>query len=171
MSVIGNPSKFAVEYELNAEHGDDWMYGKLCYWIGGERVGDYDTGTSLRDALFEIEQILKDSGSRNNHLLYKLTPDIAFYKIDACILGGSVPEDSIEEQWANHNITPALDIFNEWKCFIFSDEIQSKVLFSRSPFVEVKELQLDCNFVDYSLKMVANSLSLVYENAKKLRAS
>src|SRR5215470_5140722 len=59
MAVVGEPSRFAVEYDLNENYSGLWMFGRFCYWCGGERVGDYELGTSLRDVLFQLEQIAK----------------------------------------------------------------------------------------------------------------
>jgi hypothetical protein len=39
--IIGKKLSFAVEYELNKNHNGVWLYGRLCYWIKGWRVGGY----------------------------------------------------------------------------------------------------------------------------------
>jgi hypothetical protein len=59
MPVVGEPSQFAVEYDLNENYGGVWMFGRFCYWCGGQRVGDYEMSTSLRDVLFQLDQIAK----------------------------------------------------------------------------------------------------------------
>jgi len=64
--VVGEKSRFAIEYQLDLRYGGVWLYGAFCYWIADERVGDFEAGTSLRDALFQIEQVLKGRGRRDN---------------------------------------------------------------------------------------------------------
>jgi hypothetical protein len=59
MPKVGEPFRFAVEYDLNVNYGGVWMFGRFCYWCGGRRVGDYEMSTSLRDVLFQLEQIAK----------------------------------------------------------------------------------------------------------------
>src|SRR5690242_5046175 len=53
--IIGNPSRFAIEFELKPQYGGVWMWGHLRYWCGGTEVGDFRIDTSLRDALFELD--------------------------------------------------------------------------------------------------------------------
>jgi hypothetical protein len=54
--MIGEPARFAIEYAVDDRHRGAWLFGKVCFRIGGERVGDFGRGTSLRDFLFQIEQ-------------------------------------------------------------------------------------------------------------------
>jgi hypothetical protein len=32
MPIVGDLSRFAVEYALNKNHGTAWMFGHFCYW-------------------------------------------------------------------------------------------------------------------------------------------
>jgi hypothetical protein len=32
MPIVGEPSRFAVEYDLNSDYGGEWMFGRICYW-------------------------------------------------------------------------------------------------------------------------------------------
>jgi hypothetical protein len=45
--VVGEPARFAVEYDLNENHGGEWLFGRFCYWCGGQQIGDYALGTSV----------------------------------------------------------------------------------------------------------------------------
>lgn len=61
--IFGDVSRFAVEFELDRDCGGVWMFGRFFYWCGGQRVGN-DESTSLRDVLFQLEQMEWATGRR-----------------------------------------------------------------------------------------------------------
>ena len=63
--LFGNQETFGIEYEIEPTNGGAWLFGKICYWIDGARVGDYSMGTSLRDVLFQSESILRNCHNRS----------------------------------------------------------------------------------------------------------
>lgn len=66
MPIIGETDRFAIEYELNSDYGGVWMFGRICFWCAGCRVGDPEMATSLRDVLFQLDQMRRDVGRRRN---------------------------------------------------------------------------------------------------------
>ncbi|MFM9276889.1 Imm42 family immunity protein [Paenibacillus jiagnxiensis] len=128
--LVGDSNKFAVQFELNNDYGGPWMFGKFCFWIGGTRVGDYESGTSLRDVLFLLEPIVKDNGNRSNEKLFLLNAKECFYRLNEAFYGDSEQYDSmaLEESWARHNVCPSLDIFNDWKIFLIAFEGNARFL-------------------------------------------
>ena len=73
MRTFGDVAIFAASYELEQNYDGAWLLGKFCYWIGGELVGDYELGTSLRDVLIVLRSVVRDNGNRENSSLFKLT--------------------------------------------------------------------------------------------------
>jgi hypothetical protein len=50
--IVGNKSRFAIEFELDAVKFADpqlaeWNYGRIRWWCGGEEVGRYECDTTL----------------------------------------------------------------------------------------------------------------------------
>ncbi|MFB9275607.1 Imm42 family immunity protein [Cohnella cellulosilytica] len=118
--LIGNPESFATEFELNNNYGGAWMFGRFCYWINGARIGDYESGASLRDVLFLIEDLVRDQGNRSNKNLFMLDYKEFFNRLNEALYGDSSKYDSIaiEETWAQFNVCPPIDIFDNWKIFM-----------------------------------------------------
>ena len=134
MPLVGERSRFAVEYDLNASHGGESMFGRFCYWCGGRLVGDYELGTSLRDVLFQLEGLaryrcLRPIGASVpcRHCCLSATRWSPFGRAD--LNSARVAE---EEQWARHDIFPPVEVFDFWKGFLVEDE-QTARLFSRTP--------------------------------------
>ena len=61
---FGDRSKFAITVELDENYNGAWLFGKFCYWADGMMIGDYKSGTSLRDVLLQATNIHGDSGKR-----------------------------------------------------------------------------------------------------------
>ena len=87
MRTFGDVAIFAASYELNQTYGCAWLFGKFCYWIGGESIGDYELGTSLRDVLIVLRAVVRDNGNRENHSLFKLTSEELFRRLDSVLYG------------------------------------------------------------------------------------
>jgi hypothetical protein len=144
MSVIGDPSRFSVEYALAANPGGAWMYGHCCYWCDGKRVGDYDSGTSLRDILFQLDELAKHEPRINPRFNEMPAPSV-FRTIDAALFGSielSVAQVAEDEQWSNHQTLPSVDVFDSWKDFLVEDKQIARLLLSQDPFADAREITL-----------------------------
>jgi hypothetical protein len=166
MPVVGEPSRFAVEYDLDADHGGVWMFGRFCYWCGGTRVGDFELGTSLRDVLFQLEGLARDRRLRASRRFSTMPATNVFRLINGALFGAadlnnaSVAE---EEQWARHNIFPPVDVFDSWKGFLIEDEQTGRLIVAHAPYLDVTELSLKAGEVDAVLDAVRNALNEIYE--------
>jgi Immunity protein 42 len=178
MPVVGEPTRFAVEYDLNENYGGVWMFGRFCYWCGGQRVGDYEMSTPLRDVLLQLDEIAKynDRASRrfstmSASLVLRLLDATLF---EAALFGGSDPNNSRvaeEEQWARHKIVPWVDVFDRWKAFLVEDERTARFIFASKPYLDVREISLRPSEVDAVLDVVRNTLNGIYERESNGRES
>jgi len=170
MPTIGDTTRFAARYELDTNSGGGWMFGRFCYWCGGQVIGDFELGTSLRDVLFQLEDITKGTFSRTNVRLSRMRPVDAFRLLDAALFGNVTLNNqkaAEQEEWAKHNIIPPVDIFDQWKAFAVDDEIVSRVLFAHDPFNDVRALDLQLGEVDRVIKATCAALLEEHERAKQ----
>jgi hypothetical protein len=169
MPLFGDPLRFAVEYDLNENHGEDWMFGRFCYWCGGRRVGDYELGTSLRDVLFQLEPLPRDRHLRVGQRFYSMPASDVFRLLDAALFGTAELNNARvaeEEQWAQYNILPPVDIFDSWKGFLLEDQQTARLIFAHDPYLDINELSLKPGEVDSVLDSALNALSEIYEQAR-----
>lgn len=170
MPVIGDPSRFSVEYDLDDNHGGEWMFGRFCYWCGGRQIGDYELGTSLRDILFQLDQLARNKHLRINPRFKKMPAMDVFRLLDGVLFGTVELNNSRvaeEEQWARHNIFPPVDIFDCWKGFLLEDEQTARLILANDPYLEIVELLLKRGEVDAVLDMARNALNDIYEHESK----
>jgi hypothetical protein len=176
MAVVGKPSRFAVEYDLRENYGGVWMFGRFCYWCGGQRVGDYELGTSLRDVLFQLDGIANHKFGLDEIGKYKrlcasrrfitMPATLVFRLLDAALFGAADLNNARvaeEEQWAQHHILPGVDVFHHWKAYLVEDKQIARFIFAREPYLDVKEISLRPGEVDAVVDVVRNALNGIYE--------
>ncbi|WP_342435567.1 immunity 42 family protein [Paenibacillus sp. FSL L8-0436] len=171
--LIGDSNKFAIQFDLNADYGGFWMFGKFCYWINGIRIGDYESGTSLRDVLFSLESLVKDNSNRSNEKLFNLDAKECFNRLNEALYGDSNQYDSIsiEESWARFNVCPLLDIFNDWKIFLVEYKGSARFLIRNLNSVkktdDILEYIVQVREFETELYKTYELLSEIYENEIK----
>lgn len=130
--IIGDKSKFAIEYELALDYGGVWMFGRFCYWIRGHQVGDYELGTSLRDIMLQLHRINRDNGKRIHEELFHLNKLELFSRLNDVLYGykdSEYEEVGLEEKWIRFDIVPRVDIFEESKVFLVENKNQARIIF------------------------------------------
>jgi hypothetical protein len=165
--VFGNCSEFAIEFELNDEYGGVWLFGKFCYWIKGMRIGDYELGTSLRDVLFQMKNIMRDKGDRSNKELYALDFQELFNRLNGAFYDYDISlfyKKSIEETWARFNVTIPVDIFDGWKVYLIEGFKKSRIIFKTADSEDIIEETLEPGSFDDVFIKVYDKLNKLYED-------
>lgn len=169
--LIGDPTKFAIRYELDQHHGDKWMFGRVSFVINGIEVGDYSLGTSLRDVLFIFEQLLKSRNQRRDDKKYSMNPIELYGMLDDGLFGNEsseFAETAFREAWGRFYITPSLDVFNGWKIFIVENAYNGRIIFSHN-FDQlhgmIDEVIINSGDFDHVLTQAIIGLQKIYDAA------
>jgi len=169
MPIFGDPTSFAVEYEMSEEPHREWMYGRVCYWCKGSRVGDFSSETSLRDVLFQLERMGCDDGQRASDRFDSAPALEVFRLLDGALYGPERPELAIDpevvesEQWARHKIIPELDVFDDWKGFLVETGRGDRLLLSQGPHSDVVEVVIESGKVGKAMAAACRSLAARYD--------
>lgn len=142
---FGDKARFAIEFELDDNHGGSWLFGRFCYWIGGEMVGDYCSGVSLRDVLFQMKYVVGDGGQRTCPKLAVLPPSKI---VDLITMSLSELSNEISH-FVDNEFLPAkldvripVDIFNSWNIFLVDGDGDSLLMYSRDEHSDVNVVHL-----------------------------
>ncbi|MDQ7976766.1 Imm42 family immunity protein [Paraburkholderia sp. SARCC-3016] len=141
----GDKARFGIEFELDEHSGGAWMFGKFCYWIGGEQVGDFDEGTSLRDVLFSMRYIIGDAGKRTAPSVASCDGRDIFRVIYGYLnkngddLIKLVPTDAMP---ACFDVCPPVDIFRACHIYLVDTGELSKIVYSSDGGCTVKAVEL-----------------------------
>ncbi|WP_028543599.1 Imm42 family immunity protein [Paenibacillus taiwanensis] len=168
--IVGNRSLFAVEFELDQEHGGIWLFGKMCYWIRGRRIGNYELGTSLRDVLFSMDTLVQDNGNRKHIELFGLNRSDLFLRLDGALFGyetSKYDDKAVLETWARFNIVLPVDIFDGWKIYLVDNMEVSRILFKNINEMEIQEEEFGIGLFDEVIFSTHQKLTILYNNAIK----
>ena len=154
--TFGDPTRFAMTVELNpGGHGGYMLYGRTCYWIGGQRIGDWDGGTSLGRVHADITRIVKDSGRRENCAVFHLPSEVAFHRFDAALYGPESDFDNFAEVATYCDVGTHL---SEWKIYLVECEGRARLLY-RGPTASVQEFMLNSGEFDRALRATWDQLN------------
>ncbi len=168
-AIIGKSSEFAITVDLDDSFGNEWLFGQIGYLIGGEVVGDYGLGTSLRDVLLQMHLIFNDAGKRNTPRFVGLDKEALFDTVWSTMYGDGktgMEELAIEECWAKHDITIPVDVFAYVRVYQFDDGLNSRILWKS--FVEteggiVKEIIIPLGTTESVFRELRNLLEQLTE--------
>ncbi|MEQ1902868.1 MAG: Imm42 family immunity protein [Pirellulaceae bacterium] len=135
-TTIGEPSIFAIRVALDEHYNGEWLFGKIGYVIGGEFVGDYDLGTSLRDVLLQMTLILSDANRRKTIRFEGLSKETIFNDVWTTLFGDTntgLEKIAQDECWVKHNITIPVDVFDNVKVFQFDEQFSSRIIWREMP--------------------------------------
>lgn len=164
MPMIGDPSRFALEHELDADPHGVWLFGRVCFWVAGDRVGDFELGTSLRDVLFLLEEGRRDAGRRENQRFASLPAAELVEELERGLAAGEACDAAINEQWARHCITPIVDVFDAWRVYLVEVDLKARVLVRRAGKpLDVRETILRRGEVDQVLGQACVAIGALYE--------
>jgi hypothetical protein len=171
--LFGNKKSFAIEYNLNTDYGGEWLFGKICYWIDGSRVGDYDLGTSLRDVLIQAKYILNDAGNRFGGILCEIDNEEAFMRLDKFFYNEELVDEEkhlvqLPDQPARFIIKIPVDIFDNFTIFLIQCDLNSEIIIFKSNdknIIHKKGLRF--GEFDNVFHKFFDSLNDIYENETK----
>jgi len=132
-ATIGDTCLFAVKVDLDEHFYGEWLYGRIAYFIGGKRVGDYSLSTSLRDIYLHMYRILWDAGKRHTLRFNGLPAKQLFEALWSMLYDTptkELEEIATEEYWVKHRITLPADVFEGVHIFQFDEGEKSRIIWS-----------------------------------------
>ncbi|WP_213881951.1 Imm42 family immunity protein [Pseudomonas sp. dw_358] len=169
MKIFGDINEFAIEYSLNDQHGGSWLFGQVCYWIAGERVGDFPLGTSLRDVLIQMQNVIDNCGKRQLDNMVSKSPQELFDAIDSKLYGGvDVDNNSDEsvESFYRFDIRIPVDVFDGCKMYLFESSGFELILYKKSLDGLVNEKRLSAGYFDAVIRSFYEEVLEIYKNNK-----
>lgn len=173
--IHGNKERFAIQWELHTDSCGKWMYGQICYWIQGQRVGDYNIITSLADVLTSLMYPVGDCGRRVGGRLCTLNGKDAYNTLHAALFEGdpSLADEANGDTWARFDVSLLCDVFTGWRLYILDCESDSRLLVGHRPknsstFEFWKEIKLFRYEFDKIVIAFHNALIALEESQKPL---
>lgn len=164
MVTFGDISQFAVSYELDDKYGGTWMFGKFCYWLQNNQLGDYDLGTSLRDVLTSLSTVVGDNGKRKDATLFALPTEELYNRLDSALYQGDSDYEltAQDECWARFQIHLPVDIFDDWKIYLIDSPSVARVIYKHCDGNPI-EVKIPHGMFDAEVTRAFNELFKLYE--------
>lgn len=150
--LIGDKSRFAIEYELDETDLSPaatvrWLYGRICWWARGERLGAYAEHETTGEIAGALRFILKDEGKRFSRELFQMPCEDALVLIVRALYlddgqsGEQVAKDA--RQFSRFYITPGSDVFDGWRIVLIEGERSAKLIWRLQDYGAVQESILE----------------------------
>lgn len=143
------------------------MFGKCCYWIASNMVGDYELGTSLRDVLFSYPHIVGDNGNRFEPRLCRLQASDMYDILEGILYRGDIDnkDKRFIEMAARFSIKPDIDVFDGVRVFCVSCDGLARLVFRHGEMANPQEAKVPIEIVESTLSYFLQALELIYEKA------
>lgn len=160
--LIGSRPQFGIEYELlpGEQACGSWMFGKCCYWIADQMVGDYDLGASLGDVLTCLPWIVGDNGKRDEPRLYALSASEVMNILDDILWRGGV-EDGVKvhvDTPARFKIEPDIDVFDGFRAYCVSDGRAARLMWIADDWSSPRETSCPTELVNSTIQAFYEAL-------------
>lgn len=165
--LVGDKSRFAIEFELDEEKLADpalaeWLYGRIRWWCGGEPVGLFDDDTTLRDAAIDAERVLAAADSRRDDALMQVSAQEVVDTIVRALfedLGQSDEELAADEKkYRPFLARPLIGEFDAWDIFVIEGGREARLIWRLASDARINETRLAAGEFDSVLKKFLTEL-------------
>jgi hypothetical protein len=131
--IIGNKESFAVQWQFDEQFGGTLLLGRICFWVGGSEIGEYNLGTSLTDVLLGLKYIVHDCGNRNGDRFCSMDAKDVFVQLHNGLFESDATLASRveEEMWARFDVSLEVDVFDSYKIYLLDCRDCARLLVGR----------------------------------------
>ncbi len=174
--IIGKSDTFAIRFSVDGLSGA-WVFGNICYLVGGRSIGDYDLGGSLTAAVGAFLRLLEFTGMRKELSLMPLSAGDVFRRIDnAMYVDSGQSDEQVSADWRYyrrfHAKPVGFDVFDNWKCYLIEDGTFARFLWKDLRAVEsetVSEQRLALGEFDQVISAFVQHLRDTYPECREIR--
>jgi hypothetical protein len=151
MVLIGDPDRFAIEYELEPAPNDDtalahWMFGRIRWWCGGHAVGRYEPSTVVRYVAAAATWILgQENGRRHSGLIDLPAGEVARIVTEALFADDDRSDEQRAADGARYGplfVRPRLAAFDPWDIFVMEGATHARLIWGPADHRELHESEL-----------------------------
>lgn len=127
---LGNRNTFGIEWHLCDEPMDRWLSGHACFWLGGERIGEFDEPIYMTDLLLSLKYPVGDCGNRRSERFCNLDAREVFRQLYMGLFESeeSLVDEMQAESWARFAIHIPVSTFDPWRMYLIDCERDSRFI-------------------------------------------
>jgi hypothetical protein len=174
VTLIGQRGRVAVEFALRpaAPQHRQWLFGRMCLWIGGHRIGRHDEDCALTVALTSLAGIPQHAGNRADADLMAMPATAMYETLYAALYADPANDESHEtiaaraRRYERFEITTSgFDYFDGWKAFLVEDAPVGRAVW-RAPDATIREAHIAAGEFDRVLDGFLRELERVSGQAR-----
>ena len=132
MMIVGDPGRFAIQFELDEPVDGEWLFGHFCFRVGGTAVGDWSARASLATGRGLLQTLVSWKGKRRVDRLMAISATEAFAEIEFALFeDDSRSDEAVERDSAFYSrfiaIPTGFDVFDEWMAFLIEDDAKGRL--------------------------------------------
>jgi hypothetical protein len=166
MMIVGDPGRFAIQFELDESVNGEWLFGHFCFRAGGTTIGDWLTRASMATGRGLLQHLLSYRGKRRADRLMTIPATEAFAEIEAALFDDDSRSDAaVERDSAFYSrfiaIPTGFDVFDYWMAFLIEDNAKGRLIWNEYPYSESpQELWLRAGEFDAIIEDCAHKILL-----------
>jgi len=139
MILVGDPSRFAIRFELEEPVDERWLFGRCCFSAGGIAIGDWAVRASLATGHAMLQTLLLRNGTRRADRLMTIPATEAFVEIESALFEDDSRSDETVEKDSDFYsrfiaIPSGFDVFDEWMAFLIEDDVKGRLIWNKLPY-------------------------------------
>lgn len=150
--IVGETSRFAIEFELDQGKLADaelapWLFGRIRFWCCGERIGQYEADTTIRDVIVEVERFIASRERRQDDVLAKATrEDVVHTIVNALYVDSGQADERVQadaERFGPFVVSPEVDAFDPWRILLVEGDNMARLIWYLKDERVFRECMLD----------------------------
>lgn len=138
--IIGDKQRIAAQLELDIPPAGSLLFGRFCFWIGGQMVGRFEYGCILTDLWGQLTYPAGYCGQRQSSRFCSMRAPELYRVLDTVFYGcreipkivDNVEQVAIEEMWARFNISVKIETLDDWSLYLIDCDEFSRLLVGNS---------------------------------------
>jgi len=159
--IVGDPERFAIEFELWDVIEAPWVYGNFFFWAGGRRYGNPEDAVALNAAAGMARAFLDQSFDHRNQELYDLPAEELFDLV-------GTPDEEAPFEYARYGVDEmSISSFDKDKdtfILVKSNDGKGRLLWSSEKDDKIGEVRLSAGEFEHIVSIFLEQ----YEREKEL---
>ena len=127
---LGNRKRFAIQWDIDLDTCGPLLYGRVCFWVTDNMIGNYDACNSLLEVLGNLTYLVGDCGDRDSSRFCSMTAHDAFSLVQRGLFESDDTVSSIveSERWARFDVSLPVNGLSSYRMYLFDCQSESRLL-------------------------------------------
>lgn len=174
VTMIGDRSRFGIEFEIDADLLGDpeysrWCFGRLRFWCGSMPIGAWEEVTALCSIAAHARSVSNEVGQRAGHGLCALDARSVAATISSALYEDHGQDDRVvaadARRYSPLVVSPSVDVFDSWRIILIECDMAARLIWYRLDDMNISECLLGKGEHEAVLRDFASYVEVAIANA------